>query len=133
MNKIFFPVLLFLLLFNVSNSCAQWPSLNEIMASNATTIADEDGDFEDWIEIFNPESNTINLAGFGLSDDYEKSFPVVFPDVNIPAGGFILVWASAKIETILSRNFTPISVSVPPVKKCCLPILPVNELMRLHL
>jgi hypothetical protein len=96
MNKIFFPVLLFLLLFNVSNSCAQWPSLNEIMASNATTIADEDGDFEDWIEIFNPESNTINLAGFGLSDDYENPFRWVFPDVNIPAGGFILVWASGK-------------------------------------
>jgi hypothetical protein len=96
MKRIFFPILLIFLLFNPNNSLAQWPALNEIMASNASTMADEDGDFEDWIEIFNPETYTINLAGYGLSDDYENPFRWVFPDVNIPAGGFLLVWASGK-------------------------------------
>jgi hypothetical protein len=96
MKRIFFPILLIFLLFNPNNSLAQWPALNEIMASNASTMADENGDFEDWIEIFNPETYTINLAGYGLSDDYENPFRWVFPDVNIPAGGFLLVWASGK-------------------------------------
>ena len=44
------------------------------MASNGDTIADEDGDFEDWIEIYNPGIEPVNLAGWGLSDDLNVPF-----------------------------------------------------------
>ena len=96
MPKYFIICLFTGLLFftQISNSHSQ--VLNEIMASNASTIADEDGDYEDWIEIFNPESSTVNLDGYGLSDDYGNPFRWVFPNVNIPAGGYLLIWASGK-------------------------------------
>lgn len=71
-------------------------SINEFMASNATTIADEDGDFEDWIEIYNYGSEPVNLQGWGLSDNLAQPYKWVFPSVTIEPGGFLLVWASGK-------------------------------------
>ncbi len=70
--------------------------INEVMASNATTIADEDGDFEDWIEIYNTGTEVVNILGYGLSDNSGNPFKWVFPEVLIQAGEFILVWASGK-------------------------------------
>ncbi len=70
--------------------------INEVMASNATTIADEDGDFEDWIELYNAGGEVVHLIGYGLSDDYDNPFRWIFPDVSIEPGEFLLVWASGK-------------------------------------
>jgi len=42
--------------------------ISEFMASNDSTLADEDGDFSDWIEIHNQSSSTIDLAGWSLRD-----------------------------------------------------------------
>jgi hypothetical protein len=80
-------------------SPAQSLALNEIMASNSTTIADEDGDFEDWIELYNYGDEPVNLAGYALSDDYNDPFMWFFPDVTIQPGEFLLVWASGKNRT----------------------------------
>ncbi len=46
--------------------------VNEILASNATGITDEMGEFEDWIEIFNPGTATIVLSGMFLSDNFDE-------------------------------------------------------------
>jgi hypothetical protein len=73
--------------------------LNEIMASNSNTILDEDGDAEDWIEIYYAGSDPLHLQGYGLSDDYERPFRWVFPDVTMQPGEFLLVWASGKNRT----------------------------------
>ncbi len=67
--------------------------INEFMASNQTTIADEVGDYDDWIEIYNAGDSVINLKGMSLSDDLSVPDKWRFPDVTIPAKGFILVWA----------------------------------------
>lgn len=75
---------------------AQDVVLNEIMASNSETIADEDGDFEDWIELYNSGNDPVSLTGYGLSDDYDNPFRWVFPDVTIEPGEFLLIWASGK-------------------------------------
>ncbi len=80
------------------------------MASNSTTLADEDGDYEDWIEIYNSGNEAINLEGIGLSDDYDTPFRWVFPDTTLQPGGFILVWASGKNRAVpgqpLHTNFS---------------------------
>lgn len=73
--------------------------INEVMASNSSTISDEDGDFEDWIELFNAGSSTVNLSGYGLSDNYDQPFKWVLPNVSIGPGQFLLVWASGKNRT----------------------------------
>ncbi|MEM7392507.1 MAG: hypothetical protein AAF492_09165, partial [Verrucomicrobiota bacterium] len=41
--------------------------LNEVMASNASGLTDEDGDSPDWIEIKNELAGTINLTGWYLT------------------------------------------------------------------
>lgn len=93
---------LFLLFFGMAGShvFAQNLHLNEIMSANDATLADEDGDFEDWIEIFNSGDTPINLSGFGLSDDGDEPFEWTFPDTTIQPGGFILVWASDKNRSV---------------------------------
>jgi len=50
-----------------------WPTnlvaINEWMAANTNTLTDEDGEYQDWIEIYNGSTNSVNLDGWCLSDD----------------------------------------------------------------
>jgi hypothetical protein len=73
--------------------------LNEVVSFNDHGLADEDGDFSDWIELFNGGIEAINLSGYGLSDQADQPFKWVFPRKIVPAGGFIVVFASAKDRT----------------------------------
>ncbi|MEX2380812.1 MAG: lamin tail domain-containing protein, partial [Opitutales bacterium] len=74
--------------------------INEVMASNGITIADEDGDYEDWIELYNAGDASVNLGGWGLSDNYTNPFKWTFPENTIlEKGDFLLVWASGKNRT----------------------------------
>ncbi len=72
------------------------PMINEFMADNDSTRADEDGDFSDWIEIHNPTGASINLNGWRLTDEADNLNKWRFPVVTIPAGGYVLVFASGK-------------------------------------
>lgn len=109
--KLFTKVMFAILLFgtSVQQSLSQQLHLNEILSLNESTISDEDGDFEDWIEIYNSGDEPINLSGFGLSDDGDDPFQWTFPDTSIQQGGFILVWASDKdrsaVGSELHTNF----------------------------
>jgi len=42
--------------------------INEFMAVNSYTAADQDGEYDDWIELFNLTSEEINLSGYYLTD-----------------------------------------------------------------
>ncbi len=70
--------------------------INEVMASNGRTITDGDGDYEDWIELYNPGDEDIDLKGYYLSDDPGNIRRWRFPGGLIRAGGHLLVWASGK-------------------------------------
>lgn len=70
--------------------------LNEVQAYNNTSIKDKFEEYSDWIELHNPSSIPINLSGFSLTDDVDEPQKWVFPNVNIEAGGFLLVFASGK-------------------------------------
>ncbi len=97
---------------NASELCAQGYQLviNEVMASNGSSIPDEDGDFEDWIELYNFGDEEVCLKDWGLSDDYDRPYRWVFPDQKIAPGQFLLVWASGKdrrdIAQALHTNFS---------------------------
>ncbi len=72
--------------------------INEVQAKNDTTIADNNGEFDDWIEIHNPTSSAINLSGYYISDNSNDTLKWKIPDSNpskttVPAHGFILLWA----------------------------------------
>ncbi len=68
--------------------------INEFMASNETTIADQDGEFEDWIELYNNGSERINLEGYFLSDDATDLMRWTFPaGTVIEPNGYLIIWA----------------------------------------
>ncbi len=73
--------------------------INEFMSDNNQTIADEDGDFVDWIELYNNSNTTINLHGLKLSDDPDNLDKWVFPSVFIAPNGFLIIFASGKDRT----------------------------------
>ncbi|MEM8485246.1 MAG: lamin tail domain-containing protein [Bacteroidota bacterium] len=93
-------VLVLLMLLLVQVAAGQQPSeilqLNEFMASNASTLADEDGAFSDWIEILNLSSAPVDLSGWSLTDDIDEPAKWVFSGGTLSPGDFALVFASGK-------------------------------------
>jgi hypothetical protein len=85
--------------FSHDKITAQTIAINEIMASNAQTIFDEDGDYCDWLEFYNYGAESINLLGFGLSDNAFDPFKWTFPDITLEAGHILFIWASGKNRT----------------------------------
>lgn len=73
---------------------ANEPFISEIVAANDNTLRDDFGDSSDWIEIYNPTDNTIDLSGWGLSDDASDAHKWTFPTVNLPPREFVVVHAS---------------------------------------
>ncbi len=88
--------------------CAQ-VLLSEFQASNVRTLRDEDGNFEDWIEVCNTSNAPVNLAGWYLTDDSGRLNKWQFPSTNLAAGKFLVVFASSKERRVpgqpLHTNF----------------------------
>lgn len=77
--------------------------INEVMSSNNASIADEDGDHSDWIEILNTTDDSASIGRYGLSDSNSDKFKWIFPDTVIGPGEFLLVWASGKDRRISGK------------------------------
>ena len=69
--------------------------ITEFMADNDATLADEDGDFSDWIELHNSGTAPVDLEGWFLFDDSE-GFGWRFPGFVLGAGDYVVVFASGK-------------------------------------
>ena len=82
-----------------ARATAQGVVLSEIMAVNERALADEDGDFPDWIELYNSGSQDESLSGWYLTDDPTRKTKWKFPDVSIGPGRFLIVFASEKDRT----------------------------------
>ena len=72
--------------------------ISEVMASNNLTIVDSHGNYSDWIEICNGSGAELNLAHYSLTDDPSSRRRFVFPEVTLPAGGRLLVFATGEEE-----------------------------------
>lgn len=81
--------------------------INEFMASNDATVADQDGEYDDWIELYNNSASTIDLEGYYLSDDPNDITQWTFPEgTAIEANGYLIIWADKDDEqTGLHANF----------------------------
>ena len=67
--------------------------INEFMAGNDTTIADPQGDYDDWLELYNLTDAPIVLTGMYLSDKEDNPTKWEFPEnTEIPANGYLIVW-----------------------------------------
>jgi hypothetical protein len=70
--------------------------INEVCSRNASVIADEDGEKEDWIEIYNADTLAINLSSFYLSDDKDQALMWRFPNMLLNPHEYLLIFASKK-------------------------------------
>jgi len=77
--------------------------INEFMADNDTTISDPQGDYDDWIELYNSGVNDIDIGGMYITDDINNPTMYQIPD-NLPdstiilPGEFLLLWADDEPE-----------------------------------
>ncbi len=75
--------------------------ITEFMASNSEILVDGNGDYPDWIEIHNPTTSTISVAGCYLTDATDDLTKWIFPSVSaatIAANGYLVVFASGNAE-----------------------------------
>ena len=81
--------------------------INEFQASNVTTIPDEAGGFDDWIELFNAGEEAADLTDHYLTDDLLNPTRWRIPaDTTIEPRGFLLVWADGAADGPLHANFS---------------------------
>src|SRR4030042_6944390 len=82
-------------------ACPAWGHevvINEVMALNAPTLADDSGRYADWIELHNATTQAVDVGGMYLTDDLRQptmwQIPAGRPVMTtIPPRGYLLVWA----------------------------------------
>ncbi len=82
--------------------------INELMADNQFTQADPYGEFNDWVELYNNSSSTVDLSDYYLSDDALNPTKWTFPlGTSIAANGFLIIWTDGDTtQTVgLHTNF----------------------------
>lgn len=117
-NLFFWSVILICLLFSAGQvprtTATSDPGklvINEVLATNGASLTDEDGEYSDWIELYNRSDTAINLAGWALTDDPNDPQKWSFPDVTLNSHDYLVVFASGKDRratqpgTALHTNF----------------------------
>lgn len=68
--------------------------VNEFMADNGSTITDPNGEYDDWIELYNPTSNMIPLTGKYLTDkkDNLTKWKFIDPNLFLAPNEYLIVW-----------------------------------------
>lgn len=80
--------------------------VNELMPSNSSTVTDNAGEYEDWLEIYNPNPFPVDLAGYYLTDNHFSDPNFSFTRIpygaseqtTIPAHGFIIIWFDEHLD-----------------------------------
>ena len=102
---------LILLTFGAANTVKAQLYINEFMASNDVAFPGPQGDYPDWIEIYNAGTEAVMLGGYYIYDTLDVTvayqIPDTYPDsVTVEAGGYILFYANKGEETsVLNLNF----------------------------
>lgn len=82
--------------------------INEIMPANKTVATDEEGEYGDWIELYNTSNSAVDLSGWYLTDEDIKLTRWAFPEgTRIEANDTLIIWADDKedLTTGLHANF----------------------------
>ena len=105
------PTALLLFITLILSACAPGGAasdgliISEVMAKNNGALADDEGNYPDWIELHNPTDKAVNLKGYSLTDDSRKKGKFVFPEMEIGAGDYLVVFASGT-ERVDAENRT---------------------------
>jgi hypothetical protein len=74
--------------------------ISEFMATNAATLQDRDGEYSDWIELYNSGNTTVDLESWHLTDSIDQPRRWRFPLVQLPAHEYLVVFASGKNHAV---------------------------------
>lgn len=71
--------------------------INEFLASNDYCCADQSGDYDDWVELYNDSDESIDLGGMYFTDTPGDDNPYLIPDNSpsqstIAPGGYLVLW-----------------------------------------
>jgi len=106
--------LLFLFCLCILYSCVKqdepingYVVINELMPVNSSVVADQNGEYDDWIELFNKSSLPVNLSGYYLTDSKKNLLKWQLPTgTSISANGYLIVWADKDTtQSGLHSNF----------------------------
>lgn len=103
MNSFFSLLILFISSFSFGQLV-----INEGSNKNYSVLADEDGDYEDWIEIYNSGTTAIDLFNYSLSDNSTPG-EWFFPHQIIQPNEYIIVFCSEK-NRFASTPFTNVLI-----------------------
>ncbi len=67
--------------------------INELLASNDAVMADEAGEYDDWIELYNTSNTEISTVGLYLSDNENSLQKWALPETTIPSNDYLIIWA----------------------------------------
>ena len=86
---------IFVCLFCSINFLSAQIVINEFSASNKSDFADNNGEYKDWIELYNTSNSTVNLAGYYLSDKLNNPTKWTFPNgVSMDANEHLVIFAT---------------------------------------
>ncbi|NLH43399.1 MAG: lamin tail domain-containing protein, partial [Planctomycetes bacterium] len=71
--------------------------INEFLAANSSTLADPQGQFDDWVELYNSGDAEVDVGGMYLTDDPESPTKWRIPQglsnlTRISAKGLLIIW-----------------------------------------
>ena len=111
-DKKLFLVYLIILLLNYSCKKIKEQEIkdiviNELMPVNSTVVADQNGEYDDWIELYNISSGSIDISGYYLTDKKSKISKWQIPQgTSIPGNGYLIIWADKDTTQVgLHANF----------------------------
>ena len=91
-----------------SSSITENIFINEFLAKNNTVNVDEFSENDDWLELYNNSSDTINLHNHYLSDDLDNLTKWKFSDndIFIAPNDYLLIWCdNEESQGVLHTNF----------------------------
>jgi len=98
----FYKISILILIFVSSNfSCKKEKDqviknvvINELMAVNSTIVSDQNGEYDDWFELYNLTLEDIDISGYYLSDNVTKTSKWKIPaGTVIKSEGYLVIWA----------------------------------------
>jgi hypothetical protein len=68
--------------------------INELLPVNSSIMPDQDGEYDDWVELYNLSSSAKDISGYFLSDNKDHFSKWEFPSgTSIPGNGYLIIWA----------------------------------------